>query len=220
MAYEFFQTLLTEVGSNLLIALVLLLVGIVAGKLVGLIVKKLLEAIRIREGIENIGGDSTFLGIDLVEFTRIFAEWYTYLYFLLAAVTALNVPSLGMFIEEIKAFGLLVLEAIIITYLGLQVAGYVRKSLELYSKHPTIGVVSHYFLIYLTAILALTVVYPQAAQLLNYLLLILVASAGVGIGVGVAIAIGLGSKDVVAKALNTYVAGMPKKRAKTAKRRR
>jgi hypothetical protein len=220
MAYEFFQTLLTDVGSNLLIALVLLLVGIVAGKLVGLIVKKLLEAIRIREGIENIGGDSTFLGIDLVEFTRIFAEWYTYLYFLLAAVTALSIPSLGMFIEEIKSFGLLVLEAIIITYLGLQVAGYVRKSLELYSKHPTIGVVSHYFLIYLTAILALTVVYPQAAQLLNYLLLILVASAGVGIGVGVAIAIGLGSKDIVAKTLSTYVAGMPKKRAKTTKRRR
>ena len=199
-----FQDLFMSLGTNLLSAVVLLLAGILAGKIVGLLVKRFLMALKLREGMENLGIESTFLGIDLVELTRIFSEWYTYLYFILAALMALNVPSLAAFIEEIKVFSLLIVQAIIVTYLGLQIAGYIKRNLELYSKYPLISAVTYYFLLYLTMTMSLTVIYPQAALLLNYLLLVVVASAGIGIGVGAAIAIGLGTKGLVEDTVKIY----------------
>jgi len=222
MTYDVLQPLFIEAGTKLIMALAILIAGIIAGKIVGLMVKRVLRALRVKEGIENLGVESTFIGIDLIELTRIFAEWYTYMYFILAALYALDVPSLAVFINEIKALSVLVVEAIIITYIGIQAASYVKRNLELYSKYPLIGAVVYYFLVYLTAILALTVIYPQAAQLLNYLLLVVVASAGLGIGLGAAIAIGLGTKDLVAQAVGGYMK-VPRKstksRAKSKKRK-
>jgi hypothetical protein len=222
MAYEVFQTFFAEAGATLLTelltALIILLAGIVAGKIVGMLVRKLLNAAKLREAVENLGLESTFLGMDLVDLGRIFAEWYTYLYFLLAALEVLAVPSLAAFIDDIKYLSVLVIEAIIITYVGIQAASYVRKNLELYSKYPLVGMLVYYFLVYLTAIMALTVIYPQAAQLLNYLLLVVVASAGLGIGLGSAIAIGLGTKDLVEDTVSDYVKKKPKRsRAKKKK---
>lgn len=205
MAYEMLQLLFMEAGTKLVRALAILLAGIIAGKIVGTLVRRLLEALKIREGIESIGAEPTFIGIDLVELAKIFSEWYTYLYFLLAALLALEVPALATFIDEIKSLSVLVAEAIIITYAGIQIAKYLKKNLELYSKYPLVGAVVYYFLIYLTAILALTAIYPTAAQLLNYLLLVVVASAGLGIGLGAAIAIGFGTKDLVAETARNYV---------------
>ncbi|MBR9680904.1 MAG: hypothetical protein GOU98_03720 [Candidatus Altiarchaeota archaeon] len=220
MAYDVLQPLFVEAGTKLIMALAILIAGIIAGKIIGLLVKRVLHGLKIREGIENLGADSTLVGIDLVELTRIFAEWYTYLYFLLAALFALEVPALASFINEIKTLSVLVVEAIIITYIGIQAASYVKRNLELYSRYPLIGAVVYYFLIYLTAILALTVIYPQAAQLLNYLLLVVVASAGLGIGLGAAIAIGFGTKDLVAETVGGYVHAPRKKKRKPAKGKR
>jgi len=222
MAYEMLQAFFAEAGSTILMelltALVILLAGVIAGKIVGLLVKRLLVALKLREGIENLGADPTFLGIDLVELARIFSEWYTYLYFLLTALTVIAVPALESFIDEVKYLSVLVVEAIIITYIGIQVSNYIRRNLELYSKYPLLGAVVYYFLIYLTAVLALSVIYPQAAQLLNYLLLVVVASAGLGVGLGAAIAIGLGTKDLVAKTVSGYKFKAP--RARRAKKRK
>lgn len=216
MAYEMLEAFFMEAGpavlTELLTALIILLAGIIAGKIVGLLVKKLLIAMKLREGIENLGAESTFLGIDLIELTRIFAEWYTYMYFLLTALNVLAVPALATFIDEIKALSVLIIEAILITYIGLQISNYVRKNLELYSKYPLLGAIVYYFLVYLTSILALSVLFPQAAQLLNWLLLVVVASAGLGVGLGAAIAIGLGTKDLVAKTVSGYKVKAPRAR--------
>ncbi|MBR9689778.1 MAG: hypothetical protein GOV01_02705 [Candidatus Altiarchaeota archaeon] len=219
MAYELLQPLFIEAGTKLAMALAILLAGIVAGKIMGLLVKRLLGAIKIKEGVENLGIDPTFLGIDLIELTRIFTEWYTYMYFLLAALYALEVPSLALFINEIKLLSVLVVEAIIITYIGLQASAYVKRNLELYSKYPLIGMVTYYFMVYLTMILALSAIYPQAAQMLNYLLLVVVASAGLGIGLGSAIAIGLGTKDLVAQTVGGYVKSSKPRRARPKKKK-
>lgn len=220
MAYEMLQLLFVEAGTKLVRALAILLAGIIAGKIVGALVKRLLEALKLREGIENIGAEPTFLGIDLVELAKIFSEWYTYLYFLLAALLALDVPALATFIDEIKSLSVLVVEAIVITYAGIQIARYLKKNLELYSKYPLVGAVVYYFLLYLTAILALTVIYPSAAQMMNYLLLVVVASAGLGIGLGAAIAIGFGTKDLVADAAKGYSRGIKRTARKPAKSKR
>ena len=99
MVYELIQPLFVEAGTKLALALVVLLAGIIAGKLLGLITKRFLNALKLRESIESLGMDSTFLGIDLVELARIFVEWYTYLYFVIAALMALQIPSLAAFIE-------------------------------------------------------------------------------------------------------------------------
>ena len=218
MAYELLQLLFVEAGTKLVRALAILLAGIIAGKIVGALVLRLLKALKLREGIESIGAEPTFIGIDLVELAKIFSEWYTYLYFLLAALLALEVPALATFIDEIKSLSVLVAEAIIITYAGIQIAKYLKKNLELYSKYPLVGAVVYYFLIYLTAILALTAIYPTAAQLMNYLLLVVVASAGLGIGLGAAIAIGFGTKDLVAETARSYIKASKRPAKRSAKR--
>jgi len=203
--YEYIRAMAVEAGISLAKVLLVLLAGIIAGKLIGVIVKKVLEALRIREGLEAINAEPTFFGIDIVDLVSVFAKWYTYLYFIIAALMLLNIPELAVFIEEIKALSVSVLEAVIILYIGVQIANYVKRGLELYSKSPWMALIVYYFVLYIAAILALTALYPKAAELLNYLLLIIVGSLGLGLAVGIGIAVGLGTKDVVAKMVSRYV---------------
>jgi len=210
--YEIIQTMAMDVGVTLVKVLLVLLAGIIAGKLVGVIVKKILEAIKIREGLEAINAEPTFLGMDIVDLVSIFAKWYTYLYFIIAALMLLNIPELAVFIEEVKSLSVMVIEAIIVLYIGIQVANYVKRSLELYSKSSFVAMVSYYFVLYIAAIIALTALYPRAAELLNYILLILVGSLGFGIAMGIGIAVGFGTKDVVAKKITEYMKKKPSRK--------
>jgi len=203
--YEMLQVMAKEVSITLAKVLLVLLAGIIAGKVVGVITRKVLEAIKVREGLEAINAEPTFLGMDIVDMISLFARWYTYLYFIIAALMLLNIPELAVFIEEVKALTVVVVEAIIVLYIGVQVANYVKRSLELYSKSPLIAIISYYFVLYLAAIFALTALYPKAAELLNYILLIIVGSLGFGLALGIGIAVGLGTKDLVAKVVSSYV---------------
>lgn len=205
MIYEMLQSIVTDAGTKLLVTLVLLLSGIVVGKILGAVVKKLLEAFKLREALSSIDAEPAFLGIDVVELVKIFTEWYTYLYFIMAALLALEVPALAAFIEEIKGMSVLLVEAVVVAYVGLQIARYIRRGLNKHSKAPYLGDITYYVIVYLTVILALTSVYPQAASLLNYLLMILVASAGLGLSLGLGIALGLGTKEIVSKVAKKYV---------------
>ncbi|HDR53172.1 MAG TPA: hypothetical protein ENN60_00640 [archaeon] len=205
MISEMLQSIVTDAGAKLLLALGLLLGGILAGKLLGFVVKKLLKAFKLKEALASINAEPAFLGIDLVELIKLFTEWYTYLYFIMAAMMVLEVPALAAFIDEIKALAVLLVEAVVVAYIGLQVAGFLRKGLKTYSKSSHLGDIVYYVAIYLTIILALTSVYPQAASLLNYLLLVLVASAGLGLSLGLGISLGLGTKELVSKVARKYV---------------
>ena len=203
--YEVLQAMAVETGITLAKALIILLAGIITGKLVGALTKKLLEAVRVREAIEAMEAEPTFLGIDLVDLISLFAKWYTYLYFIIAALMSLNIPEIAVFIEEIKALSVVVVEAVIVLYIGIQIANYVKRNLELYSKSPLFAAISYYFILYISAVLALTALYPRAAELLNYILLITVGSLGLGLALGIGIAIGLGTKDAVARMVGRYV---------------
>ncbi len=199
------QGMAMEVGLTLAKVLAILVAGILAGKLAGVIVKKVLEAIKVREAIEAIHADPTFLGMDVIDLVSLFSEWYTYLYFIIASLMVLNIPEIAVFIEEVKALSVVIVEAMIVFYLGFQVANYVKRNLELYSKSSLLSVISYYFILYLSMVLALMSLYPRAAELLNYILLILVGSLGMGLAVGIGVAVGLGTKDIVSKVASDYV---------------
>ena len=203
--YGTLQASLMGAGITLLQVVILLLAGIVVGKILGAFVKKLLQAFKLKEALASIKAEPSFLGIDLVELIKLFVEWYTYLYFIMAALLAMNVASLAAFIDEIKSMGVLLVEAVVVAYFGLQVANYLRRGLKKHSKSAYLADIVYYVVIYLTLILALTSVYPQAANLLNYLLMILVASIGLGLSLGLGISLGLGTKEIVGKVARKYV---------------
>ena len=196
---------MVDAVTTLLQVVLLLLAGILVGKLLGWAVKKILHAFKLKEALASINAEPSFLGIDLVELIKIFVEWYTYLYFIMAALLAMNVSALAAFIEEIKGMSVLLIEAVVVAYIGLQIANYIRKGLKKHSKSPYLSDLVYYVVVYLTIVLALTSVYPQAASMLNYLLMVLVASAGLGLSVGFGISLGLGTKEVVSKVAKKYV---------------
>lgn len=206
IAYETLQSSLVGAGITLAKVLLLLLAGILAGKILGAFVKKAFNAFKLKDALASINAEPTFLGIDLADGVKLFVEWYTYLYFLMEAMLVMSVPALATFIEEIKTLSVFFVKALLVAYVGLQLANHLRNGLRKHSKTPQLADLVYYIVLYLTMILALTSVYPQAANLMNYLLLILVASVGLGLSLGLGISLGLGTKDVIGKVAKRYIA--------------
>ncbi|MBR9679603.1 MAG: hypothetical protein GOU99_00970 [Candidatus Altiarchaeota archaeon] len=202
-----FQLYATDVVWTFAEALVLLLAGIIAGKILGRIVETTLKKIKFRETLESLKMEPTFIGLDIVGLAKLFVQWYTYLFFILAAFQLLDIPALELFIQEIQAFLPPIIEAILIAYIGIQVAGYVKSGLvkATMPQKKLIATITYYFMIYLTMVLSLTAIYPSGAELLNYLFMVLIASAGFGLSLGMGIAVGLGTKDIVAGSVKKYV---------------
>lgn len=204
---EALRTMTTEVAVTGIKALLILLVGIFLGKVLGKIVKKMIEILKIEETLKSMGTEPTIFGFPLSEIAEIFVKWYVYLYAIAATFTALSVPELASFIDEIRALLPPLGKAVIIAYIGYLIAEYVKKGISktVLPQGKIAGLIIYYFVLYLTAILALSAIYPPAATILNYLLLITVGALGLGMAIGIGLAIGLGAKGAVEQMVKKHM---------------
>lgn len=183
---------------NIIAAVILLLIGWLLGKVLGMVTKEILKRLK---------ADQYFKLGRKFEISKIFGlivSWIIYLAFIQAAVSqqVLGIPTLEIFVGQVLAFIPGLLEGMIIILVGYILAKYVQGQVIAtkaeYSEF--MGQVIFFFTVIITIALALPFVGIDPS-LINNIILILVAS----IGIGLAIALGLGLKYTVASLAKKYL---------------
>jgi len=185
-------------------ALIILVIGWIAGLVIGKIVRGFIRRIRADEYLAR-GKRPIFRVSDI--FSVIF-KWAVYLIFIQTAVDYLGVAALSKTLVAILGFVPGLIQAIVVIIVGYAIAEYIRSQIEesnvTYSE--IISKVIFFLVVYMSVAMALPLLRIDPF-IINALLIIVVGS----LGAGMAIAIGLGLQDTIAE--------MAKKHQKKKKRR-
>ena len=180
---------------NLIGAIIILLVGYITGKVLGIIIKKLAETLHVDKYVK-------LKGFKLSNLLRLAGEWIIYLVFIQSAAQYLGISPLAAFVNEIVYFIPSAVGAAIIVVVGYLLGNFfeeqIRGSEGLYKE--VIGKLVNFFTVYVAIALALPFLGVNPA-LVNNILLVIIGS----VGLGVAIALGLGLKDIVAREAEKYI---------------
>lgn len=194
---------------NLIPAIIVLLIGYIVGKVIGIIIQRLAVAGKIDKHVK-------LKGFKLSNLLRLAGEWIIYLLFILQATVILGVPEIGSFVRTVVYFIPQAVEAAIIIIVGYVLGGFFEEQIKgtegMYKD--VIGKVVHFFTVYVAIALALPFLGIDPS-LVNNILLIIIAS----VGLGVAIALGLGLKDIVARESEKYI-GEFKKSTKSRRKKK
>ncbi len=185
---------------NVIGAIIILLAGYIVGKVLGMAIRKLADALHVDKYVK-------LKGFKLSNLLRLAGEWIIYLVFIQSAAQYLGIAPLAEFVNEIVYFIPSAVEAAIIVVVGYVLGGFFEEQIKgsegLYKN--VVGKVVNFFTVYVAIALALPFLSINPS-LINNILLIIIAS----VGLGVAIALGLGLKDTVAKESQKYIGEIKK----------
>jgi len=190
---------------NLIGAVLILILGLVAGKILGGIVKRIV----IHSGLDSWVSKERHIPIDLAKVFGTLANWIVYLLAIQEASSVLNIVTIQLFVQESLGFIFGVIRASAIVVVGYSIAMYL-KDVILNTKNiyaDLLGKIMFVLILYLSIALALPSIGINATVISN-LLLVIVAS----FGLGAAIAIGLGMKDTVAQMGKKYATKLGRRR--------
>jgi len=208
----YFQQMWASIWYNFVInfplllwAIFWLLIGFVVGRFGGWIVKQFL----IKTKIDQYIFEKDKFKMKLSDIFSVLTRWIIYLFFILFAVSLLNVPQLTSLITSAIGFLAGAVEATVIIIVGYSLAFYIKERV-MQSKTfygDIVGNVIFFLILYVSIALALPFVGIDT-QLINWILIVIVAS----FGLGMAIAIGLGLKDVIKDIAKDYTKKFLKRR--------
>ncbi|NIO44836.1 MAG: hypothetical protein GTN36_04785 [Candidatus Aenigmarchaeota archaeon] len=213
VSIAYFQEMWVSIWYNfvwsfplLLWALILLLIGLIIGKVGGWIVKQFLVKMKLDQYVFEKDKFKMKISDIFAALTR----WILYLSFILIATTYLSfAPELASLIKYAIGFLAGMVEATIIIVIGYSLACYIKERV-IQSKTIYGDIVANiifFLILYVSIALALPFVGIDT-QLINWILIVIIAS----LGLGMAIAIGLGLKDVVRDIGKNYSKRFTKKR--------
>jgi len=186
---------------NLVGAIVLLAIGYIVGKIVGIVIKGLCDKAKVDRY-------ARLKGFRISELLKIAGEWIIYLVFIQSAVQFLGIGALAEFVNQIIYFIPKAVGAAIIIIVGYILGNFFEEQIKasegVYSD--LIGRVVNFFTVYVAIALALPFLGIDPS-LVNNILLIIIGSVGFGFG----LAIGLGLKDIVAREANKYIGKLERK---------
>lgn len=189
---------------NLLGFLVLLLVGFIVAKVVQTVVRKILEQLGVDRHLHSsdahqyvervLPGASPSNGISRVVF------WLIFLFFLVAAIGALDIPAVNTFMNQVLAYLPNVIVAIIIFIVAALVAGAVAAgAANLMGDTPT-GKIVVTIAPALVLVIAMFMILDQLKIAEEIVSIAFAATMG-ALALGLALAFGLGGKDVARRML-------------------
>jgi len=206
-----FATGVAESAPKIIAAVILLIIGLIAGKIIGRVIEKssikLLQKVHKDENTNNDVVSQTTSSRDSSKLIASSVRWFVYLFFIIAAINALEFEQLSLALTDLWLWVPNLLAFILIIVIGLIIVNFIAKwvSQELIkkeyggSKYVVTGVkVVIYAVIFAIALTQLGIG--------NEIIPILVAafSWSIAAGVGAAIAMGLGFalKDIIPGAIN------------------
>ena len=206
-----FATTTAETLPKIIAAVILLIIGLIAGKIVGSIIEKTSRKILEKSHLQNHNDDlvsQTSPNKDSSKLISASVRWFIYLFFIIAAINALEFTQLSSALTDLWLWVPNLLAFILIIVIGLIVASVIGKWLDQElvksefggSKYIKSGVkVIIYAVIFAIALTQLGI----GQQIIP--ILISAFSWSIAIGIGAAIAIGLGFtlKEVLPSAISS-----------------
>ena len=206
-----FSTGVAESAPKIIAAVILLIIGLVAGKVAGKVIEKysikLLKKVNKNE-TDDDGLAQTTSSKDSSKLIAASVRWFVYLFFIIAAINALEFETLSLALTDLWLWVPNLLAFILVVILGMIIANFIGKWLDQElikqeyggSKYVTTGVkVIIYAVIFAIALTQLGVgetIIP---------ILVSAFSWSIAAGIGAAIAIGLGFtfKDMFPAIINS-----------------
>jgi hypothetical protein len=195
-----FVTTIAQAAPKIVAALILLGIGLLVGRIIGWVVKKVAQKMNLDRywSRTGIGESVTKAGWNLTRIISVAARWFVYLFFISAAVNVLEFTQLSQAINDVWLWIPNVVAFIIILVIGALIADFVGRWMQ--RELPTRGVVGGKAIaLVATGILYAIVLVVATSQLqigeaiLNSVISALIwgMAAAIAIGVGVGLAYGL-----------------------------
>ena len=195
-----FATTIGQAAPKIVAALILLGIGLVVGRVIGWIVKKVAQKMNLDRywSRTGIGESISRAGWNLTRIISVAARWFVYLFFISAAVNVLEFTQLSQAINNVWLWIPNVAAFIIILVIGSLIADFVGRWMQ--RELPARGVVGGKAIgLAATGILYAVVLVVATTQLrigeavLNSVISALIwgMAAAIAIGVGVGLAYGL-----------------------------
>ena len=195
-----FVTTIAQAAPKIVAALILLGIGLLVGRIIGWVVKKVAQKMNLDRywNRTGIGESVTRAGWNLTRIISVAARWFVYLFFISAAVNVLEFTQLSQAINDVWLWIPNVVAFIIILVIGALIADFVGRWMQ--RELPARGVVGGKAIaLVATGILYAIVLVVATTQLqigeaiLNSVISALIwgMAAAIAIGVGVGLAYGL-----------------------------
>jgi len=182
---------------SLVYSLIILVIGYIIGRLVGVVIEKAL----IRLHVDEYVTEHEHLSLKLSSVFGVIAKWSVYLITLQVFAGVLEVPVIIGIVGSVVEFIPKVVGAIVVLVVSYAVAIYAKEDIlgskELYSN--IVGKILFFLIVYIGIATALPLLGVDPF-LINSILLLIVGA----FSIGVAIALGWGLKDVVADTAQAY----------------
>ncbi len=195
-----FATTVAEAAPKIVAALILLGIGLLVGRVIGWVVKKVAEKMNLDNywSKTGIGQSVSRAGWNLTRIISVAARWFVYLFFISAAVNVLEFTQLSQAINDVWLWIPNVAAFVIILVIGSLIADFVGRWMQ--RELPARGVVGGRAIgLAATGILYAIVLVVATTQLqigeviLNSVISALIwgLAAAIAVGVGVGLAYGL-----------------------------
>jgi hypothetical protein len=189
---------------NLVAFLVLLVIGYVVAKVVAWAVRKVLEKVgtdrRVRDSDAGryvdtvLGGASPSRGVARVVF------WLIFVFFLVAAISALSIPALTSFMNRVVAYLPNIIAAVLIFAVAALVAGLVKAAVSRWFGESPTARIAGSVLPALVMVIAVFMILQQL-RIAEQIVQIAFAATMGALGLGLALAFGLGGRSVAQRML-------------------
>jgi hypothetical protein len=195
-----FATTVADAAPKIVAALILLGIGLVVGRAIGWVVKKVAEKMNLDTywSRTGIGESVSRAGWNLTRIISVAARWFVYLFFISAAVNVLEFTQLSQAINAVWLWIPNVAAFVIILVIGSLIADFVGRWMQ--RELPARGVVGGRMIglaatgiLYSIVLVVATTQLKIGEQVLNSVISALVwglaAALAVGVGVGLAYAL-------------------------------
>ena len=209
-----FATTIAESAPKIIAAVILLVIGLIVGKIIGKVIEKfaskILKQVNKNENDTDDNGDviTKTTSRDSSKLIAASVRWFVYLFFIIAAINALEFEQLSSALTDLWVWVPNLLAFILIIIVGLIVVNFIGKWLDQElikkeyggSKYVVIGVkVIIYAIVFSIALTQLGI----GDTIIPILISAFSWSVAIGIGVSIAIGLGFALKDLLPAAINT-----------------
>lgn len=175
---------------NILLAFAILIVGYVVGRIVDVVLRRLLEKSKVDRYLKEPSLPK------ISEFIPFITKWYVYLAFIAAAFSqeVLGIPTIAQWVTDIMTFIPNIIGAAIVLFVGYVFGEWLKDTIAVKKTvyAEITGNTVLFFVLYVSLAMALQLLQVSTA-LIETILVVVVASVGLGVG----LALGLGLKDAV-----------------------
>ena len=194
----------------LIVAIIILIIGWVAGRVLGKAAAVLIDKMKLEKSIEKTAIGKAFLKAgwsSLADICDFIIRIIVYLFAIMAASDILGITQLSALIKQMIEYIPNIVAFLILLLVGLTLVDYFADFVTAYSEQGTLSLIKpiisilRIFLYFIVIILALTQLRIDLSIIYTFIEPV-AWGVGIGIGAAVAIMVGFGLKDQAPELLN------------------